>query len=530
MRSQRYIPVFASLLLLAAADAGPVPATAQSEALCGSLDIPCRTTATSEVDFPAPVVVDDHLKLLPPPERKLRLSTKSRYLVPDEDSSAQSWRDRTDDNVPLRTAWESKQLRSGNRQEASTCKVVNVQLLARHGTRNPNGSDLKQYLDLRTKLATTYTPPPPPAGHKYSFLTNFTAPCDFAMTGMLTTQGEVDSFELGRRLKEKYAHLVSDVGRIEWQTTNVSRTITSGRAFQQGLFAHKHDQDVAFSSLQTSIFPNHQDPILRPYDCCKRYENATENPPLPLPGTTFAQRRYPAIIARLARDALLHDLTIHDVTIMFKLCAFEYTIQGKEAGFCSLFTDEELALNDFAVDLNLNYYRAYGLEGDVNEWLACPLLTKIFGGFDETIAAGSRRGGGTPNHPMAAFRFGHAETLTPLISTLGLFRDPHSPKGIQPHWTDEQIKARVFRGAEFSPFGGNFIFELLECPASQELDHPQRHHIANDRKTYKVRALVGEQPVVIPGCEGREACPIHLLKQALAGKIGCDFDGKCQNF
>lgn len=307
---------------------------------------------------------------------------------------------------------------------------------------------------------------------------------------------------LAQRVKSRYPDLVADPKAISWAATNVSRAIASGESFITGLFIGTVADD-AKKSLEANVLPKDRDADLRPFDSCQTYldakavqKNQTQ------PDDVFQELKFPTIATRLSKELGVANLTVKDLSNMFKLCAFENTLQGKDDGFCSLFTADEFKLNDFAEDLGYNADSGYGIS--VNEQLACSLLTTVSNNMDSVV---------NNNQTLkAVFKFAHAETIGPIITTLGLFND-NANGGINPNMTDAEISNRKFKAREFSPFTGNVMFELQQCGP-------------ND---FKVRVLSDERPVLVPGCDG-ETCSIAKFKEALKGKIGCDFDGTfCKN-
>ncbi|KAI8916601.1 histidine phosphatase superfamily [Powellomyces hirtus] len=442
-------------------------------------------------------VVDDHLPVLGSASagQDLKLSTKSRYNIPDGVGLPPV----ASTSAPEKAASS----RCGNPSTPSTCKVIQIQLVARHGTRNPTQSNLKKHAALKKDFASYIAPAP-----QYQFLSNFSLMCNTSMAGMLTTQGALDQLQLAQRLKARYPTLLNDASQFSWQATNISRTISSGEAFQKGMLSNAAELVAARKQIEASVLPEHIDSDLRPHDSCKknvdereRREKAGEEP-----GEDFVKLRFPAIRDRLAAHIGFPNLSLADVEQMFSLCSFENTIQGKNDGFCSLFSAEELELSNYGSDLAFWFERSYGMP--VAEQMGCSLLTTVTTNMDKKI-------NGSSDALNAHFKFGHAETLAPLLTTLGLFRDT-----LAANFTDAQIASRVFRAADFAPFSANVLFELSECPPTA--------NSTTTNPSLSIRIFSDETPVTLPGCT--DPCPLDQFKSLVAGKIGCDFDGAvCNN-
>lgn len=88
-----------------------------------------------------------------------------------------------------------------------------------------------------------------------------------------------------------------------------------------------------------------------------------------------------------------------------------------------------------------------------------------------------------------------------------MFKDSHRLTGAAP--TPELN--RSFRTSHIAPFLANMAFELYRCTTTN---------------TYKIRALLNEQPIVLPGCD-EQACDLEMWEDALGDLVGCNIDGIC---
>lgn len=86
--------------------------------------------------------------------------------------------------------------------------------------------------------------------------------------------------------------------------------------------------------------------------------------------------------------------------------------------------------------------------------------------------------------PRVVLRFGHAENMIPLISTLGLFNDSHRLT-----WQNYQHHLnRKFRTGKFSPFSANLAFVLHKCA------NDSANESSDPYGQYKMHILVNELP------------------------------------
>ncbi|KAI8845852.1 histidine phosphatase superfamily [Chytriomyces cf. hyalinus JEL632] len=388
--------------------------------LTSKAPLPTSTPAVALIQgqsFPLDVpIVDDHLPFSSTVPSLIEIGSKSRYV----------------DAAP---------------QDAK-CSVIQIQMVARHGTRNPTAGNLK----------------------------TMTAP---AQAGLLSGQGRQDHVQLGQRVASRYATLISDPSRIDWQATNVSRALSSGQSFISGLLTG----DAGFMAVRSmfNVVPRPLDSDLRPFDSCSTYlkDSAVQKNQTNQADDTFIATKYPAIAKRIAKMIGVDSLAATQVKTMFDLCSFGNTLQGVQNRFCSVFTEADFQLADFSSDLSFNT--------DIAAMISNP-----------------------DTAPKATFKFAHAETIAPLIVGLRLFRNG-AP--LSPNMTVDGIQSRTFRSARFSPFSANVMFELLDCGSSEKA----------------VRVLVGEVAQLLPGCPD-VVCPLSAFRKVLSGKLNCDYDGAvCNN-
>ncbi|KAJ3115102.1 PHOsphatase [Physocladia obscura] len=445
--------------------------------------IAAQSTVTNPVvviqnqTFPLdPPSVDTHLPTTDSVASLIEIGTKSRYPIPNFVNAS------------------------------SNCTVIQVQMVARHGTRNPTSGNLATMTTFQTQMAAKNI-----TSAQYAFLSNFSLPSTFANAGILSGQGQHDHVNLAKRVAARFPRLVADSRRISWQATNVSRAIASGQAFISGLFGDNCGAaEAAVISLFNAVVPRTLDADLRAFDSCTTYLNeAAAQKNLTQPDDVFNAVNYLAIAKRIARLVGVQSLTLAQVKTMFDLCSFDNTLQGLQSRFCGLFTAAELSTADFSNDLSFNFIKGYAVA--IDGMLACSLLTTWNKNIDMMLANAS-------TSPTAVFKFAHAETIVPIITTLGLFQNVIP---LSPGMTPEQIVNRTFRSARFSPFAANVMIELLDCGDSD---------IDNGTEGKFVRVSSDEIPIVVPGCPAI-ICPLDTFRNVLSDKIGCDFDkAVCGNF
>ena len=115
-------------------------------------------------------------------------------------------------------------------------------------------------------------------------------------------------------------------------------------------------------------------------------------------------------------------------------------------------------------------------------------------------------------------RFGHAENMFPLVTTLGLFYDSN---GLKSNNFRENLN-RKFKSGILTPFSANLAFILHKCPSN----------------SYKVKLLINELPIDMISHAGklectknsqiRSTCNIMDLKHQLSKYLNVDHDNVCE--
>ena len=129
-------------------------------------------------------------------------------------------------------------------------------------------------------------------------------------------------------------------------------------------------------------------------------------------------------------------------------------------------------------------------------------------------------------HKKAVFRFGHSETLLPLLSLLGLFKDHESLRADNYHTQQD----RLFRTSLIAPFSSNIFFVLYACNNSTETHDDGAFESVTkkeDFNEYKIQFLFKEKPLDIPAC-GHSVCSYSDVRRHYSTFIDdCRFNEIC---
>ncbi|TMW64885.1 hypothetical protein Poli38472_009052 [Pythium oligandrum] len=362
-------------------------------------------------------------------------------------------------------------------------RLVQTQLVARHGIRYPTLDNTLEIQSLVSKLA-------PFADKLPVWLRNYTLPYNESVEGELADAGYAEVQQLAHRMLKLHGHhphLYSpDTFRLAH--THVRRTKDSAHAFASSFF--QNPLDVNYIE-----YPKEHDPVLRFFDACPRYQQQVKHNKTAFHEVTaFASSSLMTeSLAHLTRalglesEAAGLELTIKDLSSAFSACAFDIAIYQIDEQWCSLMRPDIIHAMDYYDDLKEFYQLGGGYP--INYEMAAVLLQDIFKSIEQRIAGSSRLQGD--------LRFAHAETTLPLMTLLG-FGD-RTP--LTAEFSQHEIKTRGFRTSVLAPFAANVEFRLF----SKEKNGSSKE---ND---YFVQVLVNERSdVAVPGCHGHVFCPFLM--------------------
>jgi hypothetical protein len=177
----------------------------------------------------------------------------------------------------------------GSDPEPAQCSAVHMQIVARwnphfsltltprHGSRYPNDHVSDQFDALQQAVKTNkqflnQT--------QFSWLINWVNPYTDAYSGSLITYGELEHFQLARRLMHRFPKLLNatyNPKKFIIQTSTVPRAARSGNAFGFGLFGARTEGDLedSYTPFWTYSIAEHEDYTLRFNRNCPSYVQVT---------------------------------------------------------------------------------------------------------------------------------------------------------------------------------------------------------------------------------------------------------------
>ncbi|KAL8162640.1 hypothetical protein V2J09_014129 [Rumex salicifolius] len=401
------------------------------------------------------------------------------------------------------------------------CKPIHLNLVARHGTRSPTKKRLKELerlSDALEMLVADAEKNKVPQEKIPSWFIEWKSPWKGKVKGgELIIKGERELYELGLRIKERYADLFSDEYHPDVypiKATQVPRASASAVAFGMGLFSGKgtlgKGRNRAFAINTES---RASDILLRFHDTCQSYKalRKSQEP-------TVEKSKEPIfneITESLCRRYELNFTRQHISSLWF-LCKQEASLLDITDQACQLFSPAEVALLEWTDDLEAFVLKAYGKS--LNYRMGVPLLNDVLQSMEIAIKA-NEEAQPAGSYEKARLRFAHAETLVPFSCLLGLFLEGSdfeqilSEKPLQ--LPPRPPQRRAWRASSVAPFAGNNMLVLYNCPA-------------NESSKYFVHALHNEHPIPLPGCGNSDFCPFDVFKEkTVAPHLKHDYNSVC---
>lgn len=390
-----------------------------------------------------------------------------------------------------------------NNTHPDGCQAIHLDLVARHGSRDPTSGDINALNVLAADLA-KYGPYI--TNSSFFWMKTWTNPFLLINQGYLSPSGEREHYHLGERNDVAFSPLLNQTylpNVYVIQSTQVSRTGVSASAYTYGFLHDKGDvgpynYEPVFVSTESASL----DVTLRFFDVCQQYVQAVSNNTInSRESDKYIARHYPIIAESVAKRLGVYgvwNITNSDVDTLFSACAFEASVDLRTDGYCTLFTPEEVEIYEYAEDLDNYYVKGYG--AGFGYEISAPLLQNIVQGIDKIIA-------GKNSVEAAYLRFAHAETVMPLVSLLGLFKDE---KPITADSTQEEIENRKWRTSIISPFAANLMFVLYKCDAGD----------------FRVKLLHNEVEYLIPGCDAID-CTYTQFKKVFNTALNYNFTKVC---
>nr|XP_002738932.1 PREDICTED: multiple inositol polyphosphate phosphatase 1-like [Saccoglossus kowalevskii] len=390
---------------------------------------------------------------------------------------------------------------------AESCVALQVNALIRHGVRYPGKQfygNISQLIDLQEQIES----------EEFFHLKAQTNPfLDVTEAQQLAENGRQELRNLGIRYANYFSELFLDgtaqnfTEKCVFISSDLPRTRDSAKAFILGMQSivgnDKDDELKMMMEDQIEILDIATDFMLRfYYNCEKVVQTVQRNKTALAEYYLFGDgSEINSVVDGVSkRLKIKHSrLTNEHVQMLYTLCSTTLAIFN-EISWCEVFTQDELRVMEYWSDVKQYWKKSYGHK--INYHISCQFLQHIFSTLEDNH----------DNSPVGVFRFGHAETLIPLLSILGLYKDEEiilKYDNYHSNWN------RTFRASKLSPFAGNIAFVLYSCTDS------------TGNSTYMIEVLLHEQPVTLPCCAST-LCSYDVIKQFYSTWLeDCDLTELC---
>eukprot|EP00064_Thunnus_orientalis_P024200 superscaffoldBa00010060_g24480 len=323
-------------------------------------------------------------------------------------------------------------------------------------------------------------------------------------------------------------HKLSELVRREARGGSAGTGFTGGSGGSGGSGAWLRDiqsrWEMWFTEDMDEVHYSHEldDHLMRFFERCRGYVEGVENNRTALAEVEkFKHGEEMERVRRRMSERLglpHHRLTPDLVEAAFFLCSYELSIKSLHSPWCFLFDESDAKVLEYKSDLKQYWKRSHGHV--ISSLSSCPLFHHVFRTLDK---AGRPRRSVTSSDVTehrqtrlsseaspepASVLVGHAETLLPLLSLLGLYKDKTPPTA--DNYSTQH--GRSFRTSEIVPYAANLLFVLYDCQRGPRL-----------------QLLVNESPVRFPGLEAEDA-PLYRDVRATYRHLldGCDFHRECE--
>ncbi|XP_075932019.1 multiple inositol polyphosphate phosphatase 1-like [Anarhichas minor] len=389
---------------------------------------------------------------------------------------------------------------------SAQCREIHLTAIIRHGTRYPTSKNVKKMQKLYDIVLHN-------ASGKASWLreirTQWTMWYTEDMDGRLVQKGVNDHKHLAVRLSKLFPSLISEEklrgGFIKFITSSKHRCVNSTLSFKAGLTELWAITDKEFDHAVN-------DALMRFFDQCARFvQEVDKNPSALSEVDQFRQGPEMRRVTEKIADRLrvpYNDITDDMAEAAFYLCAYEFAIRTVNSPWCRLFDEVDAQVLEYANDLKQFWKRAYGY--DINRKSSCILFHDAFSRLDR--AADENKSGQQVTEAVTV-QVGHAETLLPLLTLLGFFKDSEALTS-----TNFATQAqRSFRTSHMLPYAANLVLVLYDCGGGD----------------LRLQPLLNEKPVTFPGLTNQQASmPSYQDVRNHYRELlqGCDFETECQLF
>lgn len=388
----------------------------------------------------------------------------------------------------------------------SGCDVTFVQMLSRHGARDPTSSKTTKYNDTVKAIQSSVTS----YGSGYEFIGDY----EYTLgADQLTTFGQLELFNGGLKFYARYEEL-AQANTPFFRSSGEDRVVESARNWTQGF----HQALVAAGRVGSESFP---------YDILTISEDEGVNNTLSHSlCTNFEDGQYdeykdnaqgnwtavflPNITQRLNDNLPGANITADQTIYLMDLCPFNTVADdaGRLSEWCSLFTADEWQSYGYYESLDKWYGYGPGNPlgptqgvGFVNELIARLTNTSV---VDHTSTNSTLDAPGAATFPLGLplyADFSHDNDMTAIFAAMGLY-NATTPLTVDVRETTDQTAG--YSAAWTAPFASRMYVEKMTCSGSGDEE--------------LVRILVNDRVIPLQNCGADDLgrCTLDAFVESLS--------------
>lgn len=394
------------------------------------------------------------------------------------------------------------------------CNVTFVQVLSRHGARDPTPNRNEAYKETIARIQSRVQQ----YSKRYAFIGSF----DYALgANELTLFGERQMVNSGVKFHERYGNFAALASSEPFvRASGSNRVVVSAYNWTQGLHmarakhrkGHKHVPDgypwnilVIPEGLGTNNTLSHRN--------CYSFENGSYAGIGEAAQREWAAVFTPSITARLNKNMPGADLGLEDTINMMDMCPFTTvaTPLGWPTRFCDLFTLEDWEAYDYYQTLGKWYGYGNGNPlgpsqgvGFVNELVARLTRSPV----QDTTTVNSTLDSDPATFPLdrAVYAdFSHDNDMTGVFGALGLFENVADLPTNRRLAANETARTGGYSAAWTVPFAARMYVEKMTCSSPPAQGNGDGKLGAQKRDEEElVRIILNDRVVVSSGCDADE--------------------------
>ncbi|XP_053393573.1 multiple inositol polyphosphate phosphatase 1-like [Mercenaria mercenaria] len=396
----------------------------------------------------------------------------------------------------------------------TACTPIHLNMVVRDAAHFPSIQKMKDIKTLHEKIVQSKDSKTFPELEKWKL------EYDISMADKLSSKGIEEITQLGSRIGKSFKDVLHDFAQNLRSVMVVSssnrKAINSSKYFEQGLlsqlsklsrFENKiNDSTAAFSRNCYNHEKQQHEDISKHVS---QFHNFSKSP------------AFVKIIDSVRRKLGMQlHLSYADVYLINEWCAYG-TYISNDMTWCHLLTDEDRDVLEYGQDLLKYYEYSYGHQN--NSKMACPLVRDIFNTLDSAINRTwnyfKEADGYEKRYVGAKFYFGDSDTLIPLLTALGMYKDPNPLLASNM----KAMQDRKFKTSQISSFASSVAFILYACDNTRRL---ALNEFYPGQQEFRIHAFVNEKRV--PFCSHQYYCLYDDVRETFTDAIeNCNITEVC---